>query len=88
MKVCELYLGRWSHCDGFFFVFLHGGFRLHGPAVAAFHGDGDTVVVFPEAGAAVTELCWEECMDKSGPKLDSQAEACFVTCIEHFIDTS
>ncbi|XP_037667069.1 mitochondrial import inner membrane translocase subunit Tim8 A-like [Choloepus didactylus] len=36
----------------------------------------------------MTELCWKKCMDKSGPKLDSWAEACFVNCIECFIDTS
>uniref|UniRef100_A0A2K5RYR2 Mitochondrial import inner membrane translocase subunit n=1 Tax=Cebus imitator TaxID=2715852 RepID=A0A2K5RYR2_CEBIM len=36
----------------------------------------------------MTELRWEKCMDKPGPKLDSQAEACFVNCIERFIDTS
>ncbi|EGV94170.1 Mitochondrial import inner membrane translocase subunit Tim8 A [Cricetulus griseus] len=27
-------------------------------------------------------------MDKPGPKLDSRAEACFVNCVERFIDTS
>ncbi|KAM6143710.1 mitochondrial import inner membrane translocase subunit Tim8 A [Erethizon dorsatum] len=36
----------------------------------------------------MTELCWEKCMDKPGPKLDSWAEACFVNCVERFIDTS
>lgn len=36
----------------------------------------------------MTELCWEKCMDKPGPKLDSRAEACFVNCVERFIDTS
>ncbi|XP_007460566.1 PREDICTED: mitochondrial import inner membrane translocase subunit Tim8 A-like [Lipotes vexillifer] len=35
-----------------------------------------------------TELCWEKCMDKPGPKLGSRAEACSVNCIERFIDTS
>uniref|UniRef100_A0A8C0DEA4 Mitochondrial import inner membrane translocase subunit n=1 Tax=Balaenoptera musculus TaxID=9771 RepID=A0A8C0DEA4_BALMU len=35
----------------------------------------------------MTELCWEMCMDKPGPKLDSRAEACFVNCVERFIDT-
>lgn len=30
----------------------------------------------------------EKCMDKPGPKLDSRAEACFVNCVERFIDTS
>nr|XP_044991679.1 mitochondrial import inner membrane translocase subunit Tim8 A-like [Jaculus jaculus] len=36
----------------------------------------------------MTELCWEKCMDKPGPKLDSRAEACFVNCVERFIVTS
>ncbi|KAB0388598.1 hypothetical protein E2I00_013153 [Balaenoptera physalus] len=36
----------------------------------------------------MTKLHWEKCMDKPGPKLDSPAEACFVNCIGHFIDTS
>uniref|UniRef100_A0A2K5L4A2 Mitochondrial import inner membrane translocase subunit n=2 Tax=Cercocebus atys TaxID=9531 RepID=A0A2K5L4A2_CERAT len=36
----------------------------------------------------MTELCWEKCMDKPRPKLDSRAEACFVNCVECFIDTS
>nr|XP_033800104.1 mitochondrial import inner membrane translocase subunit Tim8 A isoform X1 [Geotrypetes seraphini] len=37
----------------------------------------------------MTELCWQEkCMDKPGPKLDSRTEACFVNCVERFIDTS
>ncbi|XP_042538621.1 mitochondrial import inner membrane translocase subunit Tim8 A-like [Perognathus longimembris pacificus] len=36
----------------------------------------------------MTGLCWEKCIDKPGPKLDSRAEACFVNCVERFIDTS
>ncbi|XP_054576209.1 mitochondrial import inner membrane translocase subunit Tim8 A-like [Eptesicus fuscus] len=36
----------------------------------------------------VTELCWEKCVDKPGPALDSRAEACFVNCVDRFIDTS
>ncbi|KAM7321145.1 mitochondrial import inner membrane translocase subunit Tim8 A-like [Alexandromys fortis] len=36
----------------------------------------------------MTELCWEKCMDKPGPKLDSLAEVCLVNCFERFIDTS
>ncbi|XP_059119025.1 mitochondrial import inner membrane translocase subunit Tim8 A-like, partial [Peromyscus eremicus] len=36
----------------------------------------------------MTELCWEKCVDKPGPKLDGRAEARFVNCVEHFIDTS
>ncbi|XP_060935375.1 mitochondrial import inner membrane translocase subunit Tim8 A [Limanda limanda] len=36
----------------------------------------------------MTEVCWEKCMDKPGPKLDSRTETCFVNCVERFIDTS
>ncbi|KAM9470435.1 mitochondrial import inner membrane translocase subunit Tim8 A [Clarias gariepinus] len=36
----------------------------------------------------MTEVCWEKCMDKPGPKLDSRAEVCFISCVERFIDTS
>ncbi|TNM98950.1 mitochondrial import inner membrane translocase subunit Tim8 A [Takifugu rubripes] len=36
----------------------------------------------------MTEVCWDKCMDKPGPKLDSRAEMCFVNCVERFIDTS
>ncbi|XP_056663217.1 mitochondrial import inner membrane translocase subunit Tim8 A-like [Monodelphis domestica] len=36
----------------------------------------------------MTELCWEKCMDKPGPRLDSRTESCFVNCVERFLDTS
>ncbi|EDL00617.1 putative mitochondrial import inner membrane translocase subunit Tim8 A-B isoform X1 [Mus musculus] len=36
----------------------------------------------------MTELCWEKCMDKPGPRLDGRAELCLVNCVERFIDTS
>ncbi|XP_028626684.1 putative mitochondrial import inner membrane translocase subunit Tim8 A-B [Grammomys surdaster] len=36
----------------------------------------------------MTELCWEKCMDRPGPKLDGRAELCLVNCVERFIDTS
>lgn len=36
----------------------------------------------------VTDVCWEKCMDKPGPKLDSRTEVCLVNCVERFIDTS
>ncbi|XP_040298754.1 mitochondrial import inner membrane translocase subunit Tim8 A [Bufo bufo] len=36
----------------------------------------------------LTELCWEKCMEKPGPKLDARSEGCFVNCVERFIDTS
>ncbi|XP_031218840.1 putative mitochondrial import inner membrane translocase subunit Tim8 A-B [Mastomys coucha] len=36
----------------------------------------------------MTELCWEKCIDKPGPKLDGRAELCLENCVERFIDTS
>ncbi|KAM4020999.1 mitochondrial import inner membrane translocase subunit Tim8 A [Anomaloglossus baeobatrachus] len=36
----------------------------------------------------LTELCWDKCMEKPGPKLDARCEGCFVNCVERFIDTS
>lgn len=36
----------------------------------------------------MTEVCWEKCVDKPGPKLDSRTEVCLVNCVERFIDTS
>ncbi|KAF1384957.1 hypothetical protein EPR50_G00105880 [Perca flavescens] len=36
----------------------------------------------------MTEVCWEKCMDKPGPKMDSRTDTCFVYCVERFIDTS
>uniref|UniRef100_A0A3Q1F8P5 Mitochondrial import inner membrane translocase subunit n=1 Tax=Acanthochromis polyacanthus TaxID=80966 RepID=A0A3Q1F8P5_9TELE len=36
----------------------------------------------------MTEVCWEKCMDKPGPKLDSRTEICFIKYVERFIDTS
>ncbi|XP_040598377.1 mitochondrial import inner membrane translocase subunit Tim8 A-like [Mesocricetus auratus] len=36
----------------------------------------------------LTELCWEKCVDKPGPRLDRRAEVCLVNCVERFIDTS
>jgi import inner membrane translocase subunit TIM8 len=35
-----------------------------------------------------TGLCWEKYMDKPGPKMDGQAKACLVNCVECFIDSS
>uniref|UniRef100_A0A8D3C204 Mitochondrial import inner membrane translocase subunit n=1 Tax=Scophthalmus maximus TaxID=52904 RepID=A0A8D3C204_SCOMX len=36
----------------------------------------------------MTEVCWEKCIDKPGPKMDSRSEMCLVNCVERFIDTS
>ncbi|ERE65701.1 tyrosine-protein kinase BTK isoform 2 [Cricetulus griseus] len=54
------------------------GLRLYRPHLAS------------ERVYTIMYSCWheEKCMDKPGPKLDSRAEACFVNCVERFIDTS
>lgn len=69
-------------------VFLRGRFGLGRPAAAAFHWGGDSEAALQQLVHRMTELCWEKRMDKPGPKLDSRAEACFVNCVERFIDTS
>ncbi|XP_042196566.1 mitochondrial import inner membrane translocase subunit Tim8 A [Callorhinchus milii] len=43
---------------------------------------------FQQLVHGLSEMCWDKCMDKPGPKLDSRTEACFVNCVERFIDTS
>ncbi|GCC34564.1 mitochondrial import inner membrane translocase subunit Tim8 A [Chiloscyllium punctatum] len=43
---------------------------------------------FQQLVHGLTELCWDKCMDKPGPRLDSRTETCFVNCVERFIDTS
>ncbi|KAG9281768.1 mitochondrial import inner membrane translocase subunit Tim8 B [Astyanax mexicanus] len=35
-----------------------------------------------------TDVCWDKCMDKPSSKLDSRTEACLVSCVERFIDTT
>ncbi|XP_007434624.1 mitochondrial import inner membrane translocase subunit Tim8 A [Python bivittatus] len=54
----------------------------------AFRGVETQKQRFQQLVHQMTELCWEKCMDKPGPKLDSRAETCFVNCVERFIDTS
>ncbi|XP_067138570.1 mitochondrial import inner membrane translocase subunit Tim8 [Centruroides vittatus] len=36
----------------------------------------------------LTDVCWDKCIDKPGPKLDGRTEACLTNCVERFIDTS
>ncbi|CAN0345641.1 unnamed protein product [Lampetra fluviatilis] len=43
---------------------------------------------FQQVVHSVTDMCWEKCMDKPGPKLDSRTEVCLVNCVGRFIDTS
>ena len=35
-----------------------------------------------------TDLCWDKCIDKIGPRMDSKTEQCFTNCVERFIDTT
>lgn len=36
----------------------------------------------------LTDLCWEQCLEKPRDKLDSRTETCMTNCVERFIDTS
>lgn len=36
----------------------------------------------------LTDLCWDQCVDKARDKLDSRTETCMSNCVERFIDTS
>ncbi|KAK6168539.1 hypothetical protein SNE40_021051 [Patella caerulea] len=36
----------------------------------------------------LTDICWEQCMDKPRDKLDSRTETCMTNCVDRFIDTS
>ncbi|XP_017316205.1 mitochondrial import inner membrane translocase subunit Tim8 B [Ictalurus punctatus] len=35
-----------------------------------------------------TDVCWDKCIEKPSSKLDSRTEACLVSCVERFIDTT
>ncbi|XP_067875589.1 mitochondrial import inner membrane translocase subunit Tim8 B [Heterodontus francisci] len=35
-----------------------------------------------------TDVCWEKCVDKPGSRLDSRTEACLVSCVDRFVDTT
>lgn len=37
---------------------------------------------------ALTEQCWDICVEKAGTRLDSRTENCLVNCVERFIDTT
>uniref|UniRef100_T1IRK0 Mitochondrial import inner membrane translocase subunit n=1 Tax=Strigamia maritima TaxID=126957 RepID=T1IRK0_STRMM len=37
---------------------------------------------------ALTEACWDMCMEKPGTRLDSRTENCLINCVERFIDTT
>lgn len=41
----------WLHRDGFFLVFICGGFGHNGPTAAALHPSGDPEAALPAAGA-------------------------------------
>ncbi|XP_078388078.1 mitochondrial import inner membrane translocase subunit Tim8 B [Cetorhinus maximus] len=35
-----------------------------------------------------TDVCWEKCVEKPASRLDSRTEACLVSCVERFVDTT
>lgn len=37
---------------------------------------------------ALTDVCWEKCMDKPRDKLDYRTESCISNCVERFMDTT
>lgn len=37
---------------------------------------------------ALTEQCWDLCMEKPSSRLDSKTEYCLSNCVDRFIDTS
>ncbi|KAL9973935.1 hypothetical protein ACROYT_G020456 [Oculina patagonica] len=45
-------------------------------------------VRFQSLVRSLTDECWEKCVEKVGPKLDSKTETCIVNCVERFLDTS
>lgn len=36
----------------------------------------------------LTGICWETCMDRPTPRLESKVHKCLVNCVERFIDTT
>ncbi|GCC37116.1 mitochondrial import inner membrane translocase subunit Tim8 B [Chiloscyllium punctatum] len=35
-----------------------------------------------------TDVCWEKCVEKPSSRLDSRTEACLVSCVDRFVDTT
>ncbi|XP_012252722.1 mitochondrial import inner membrane translocase subunit Tim8 A-like [Athalia rosae] len=36
----------------------------------------------------LTDICWDTCIDKPSPRLESRTESCLHNCVERFIDTT
>lgn len=36
----------------------------------------------------LTDRCWDLCVDKPTPRLESRTEACLVSCVERFLDST
>lgn len=36
----------------------------------------------------LTDRCWDACIDKPGPRMDSRTENCIQNCVNRFIDTT
>ncbi|KAK2588406.1 hypothetical protein KPH14_004412 [Odynerus spinipes] len=37
---------------------------------------------------SLTDICWETCIDRPTPRLETKIEKCLVNCVERFIDTT
>nr|ACO11753.1 Mitochondrial import inner membrane translocase subunit Tim8 A [Caligus rogercresseyi] len=36
----------------------------------------------------INSRCWDQCIDKPGPKLDSRSEKCLKNCVDRFLDAN
>ncbi|RZF32685.1 hypothetical protein LSTR_LSTR004113 [Laodelphax striatellus] len=43
---------------------------------------------FQNLVSELTSKCWDTCIDKPTPRLESRAEACLVNCVERFMDST
>lgn len=48
----------------------------------------DHNLIFQGLVHELTSICWETCMDKPSPRLESKVHKCLVNCVERFIDTT
>ncbi|XP_022194578.2 mitochondrial import inner membrane translocase subunit Tim8 A [Nilaparvata lugens] len=43
---------------------------------------------FQNLVSELTSKCWDTCIDKPTPRLESRSEACLVNCVERFMDST
>ncbi|XP_075228383.1 mitochondrial import inner membrane translocase subunit Tim8 A-like [Lycorma delicatula] len=36
----------------------------------------------------LTDKCWDLCVDKPSPRLESRTETCLISCVERFLDST